>query len=234
MTVNKLPLLISVPHAGLTIPPEVGSFNLLTPDQIIADGDEGAREIYAIEDLVNEFVTTDIARAFVDMNRKENDLSVDGVVKTHTCWDIPVYNSPLSPTLIKQLLDLYYVPYHTQLTNSADKEIMLAIDCHTMASSGPPVGPDPGSVRPMVCLSNADGTCPEEWFYLLADCLGESFGCEISLNKPFRGGYIIKHHFKEIPWLQLELSRDPSLSIEYKRKAVVSALEKWCGTVTKS
>ncbi|MCR4289741.1 MAG: N-formylglutamate amidohydrolase [Candidatus Scalindua sp.] len=231
---NKLPLLISVPHAGLTIPPEVEPFNLLTSDQIIADGDEGAREIYAIKEPVNEFVTTDIARAFVDMNRKENDFSEDGVVKTHTCRGVPVYKSPLSSAMIKQLLDHYYVPYHTQLTKSAGKDIMLAIDCHTMASSGPPVGPDPGSVRPMVCLSNADGTCLEEWFYLLADCLSESFGCEVSLNKPFRGGYIIRHHSREIPWLQLELSRDPSLSIEYKRNAVIFALKKWCRTVTKS
>ncbi|MHC4138397.1 MAG: N-formylglutamate amidohydrolase [Planctomycetota bacterium] len=231
---NKLPLLISVPHAGLAIPPEVEPFNLLTPDKIIADGDEGSREIYAIKELVNTFVTTDIARAFVDVNRKENDLSKDGVVKTHTCWNIPVYKSPLSPTLIKQLLDRYYFPYHAQLTNSAGKDTMLAIDCHTMASSGPPVGPDIGLVRPMVCLSNADGTCPEEWFYLLADCLCEAFGCKVSLNKPFRGGYIIRHHSKEISWLQLELSRNPSLSIEYKRNAVVSALKKWCNTVTKS
>jgi formiminoglutamase len=223
-----------VPHSGLAIPPEVEPFNLLTPDKIIADGDEGSREIYAIKELVNTFVTTDIARAFVDVNRKENDLSKDGVVKTHTCWNIPVYKSPLSPTLIKQLLDRYYFPYHAQLTNSAGKDTMLAIDCHTMASSGPPVGPDIGLVRPMVCLSNADGTCPEEWFYLLADCLCEAFGRKVSLNKPFRGGYIIRHHSKEISWLQLELSRNPSLSIEYKRNAVVSALKKWCNTVTKS
>ncbi len=231
---NKLPLLISVPHAGLTIPPEVEPFNLLTSDQIIADGDEGAREIYAIEELVSEFVTTDIARAFIDMNRKENDFSVDGVVKTHTCWNVHVYKSPLPPAVINQLLDRYYFPYHTQLTKLAGKDIMLAIDCHTMASSGPPVGPDAKSARPMVCLSNADGTCPEEWFYLLADCLSEAFGCEVSLNKPFKGGYITRHHSREIPWLQLELSRDPSLSIEYKKNAVISALREWCKMVTKS
>lgn len=231
---NKLPLLISVPHAGLTIPPEVKPFNLLTSDQIIADGDEGARGIYAIKELVNEFVTTDIARAFVDMNRKENDLSEDGVIKTRSCWGVPVYKSPLSQAMVKQLLDCYYFPYHTQLVKSAGKDIMLAIDCHTMASSGPPIGPDPGSTRPMVCLSNADCTCPEDWFYLLADCLSKAFGCDVSLNKPFRGGYIIRHHAKEVPWLQLELSRDPSLSIEYKRNAVISAFKKWCRTVTKS
>ncbi|WP_096896008.1 N-formylglutamate amidohydrolase [Candidatus Scalindua japonica] len=231
---NKLPLLISVPHAGLAIPPEVEPFNLLTSDQIIADGDEGAREIYAIEELVNKFITTDIARAFVDMNRKENDFSRDGVVKTHTCWSEPVYKSPLSSEIIKLLLERYYFPYHRQLIDAADKDIILAIDCHTMASAGPPVGPDHGSVRPMVCLSNADGTCHEEWFYLLADCLSETFCCEVSLNKPFKGGYIIRRHSREISWLQLELSRNPSLSIEYKRNAVISALKKWCKTVTKS
>lgn len=231
---NKLPLLISVPHSGLTIPPEVKTLNLLTSDHIIADGDAGSKEIYAIEELVNKYITTDIARVFVDMNRKEDDFSVDGVVKTHTCWNIPVYKSPLPPKLIEQLLDRYYFPYHAKLTHAAGRDIMLAIDCHTMASSGPPVGPDPGSPRPMVCLSRADGTCSEEWFYLLADCLSESFDSEVSLNKPFKGGYIIRHHSREIPWLQLELSRDTTLSVEYKRSAVISALKKWCRVVNKS
>ena len=42
----KLPLLLSVPHAGLQVPPEAASYCVLTPRQIEEDGDEGAAEIY--------------------------------------------------------------------------------------------------------------------------------------------------------------------------------------------
>ncbi|NIQ82806.1 MAG: N-formylglutamate amidohydrolase, partial [Anaerolineae bacterium] len=87
-----LPLLISVPHGGPKIPPEVESICVLTQEQIVEDGDEGAGEIYSIEDEVAAFVTTGVARAFVDVNRAEDDRRADGVVKTHTIWEIPIYS----------------------------------------------------------------------------------------------------------------------------------------------
>jgi hypothetical protein len=96
--VHKLPLLVSVPHAGLAIPPEVAALNRLTAQEIAEDGDVGAREIYGeLAPYVAAFVISDIARAFVDLNRAEDDIRKDGVIKTHTCWDVPVYERPLSP-----------------------------------------------------------------------------------------------------------------------------------------
>ena len=90
--VMTLPLLLSVPHAGLTIPPEVENLCVLTKKEIIEDGDEGAARIYLpLQKEVYSLVTTDVARAIVDMNRAEEDKSKDGIVKTHTCWDVPVY-----------------------------------------------------------------------------------------------------------------------------------------------
>ena len=41
-----LPFLLSVPHAGLTIPSEVEDICLLNQQDIIEDGDSGAAEIY--------------------------------------------------------------------------------------------------------------------------------------------------------------------------------------------
>ena len=37
-----LPLLLSVPHAGLTVPSQVENLCLLTKKEIVEDGDEGA------------------------------------------------------------------------------------------------------------------------------------------------------------------------------------------------
>ena len=73
-----LPLLISVPHAGLRVPPEAERFCKLTETEIAKDGDEGAAEIYTIESEVECYVTTDIARAIVDLNRAEDDRRKDG------------------------------------------------------------------------------------------------------------------------------------------------------------
>ena len=153
---GKLNLLVSVPHAGLEVPEEVASYCILTPRQIVEDGDEGAADIYSLEEEVQAFVTTRIARAIVDLNRPEHDRSKDGVVKTHTCWNVPVY-SPFPPeNVVEALLDRFYRPYHAELTESARSDTRLGIDCHTMVASGPPVAPDPGAERPWICLRSME------------------------------------------------------------------------------
>jgi len=222
-----LPLLISVPHAGTRIPPEVEDLCILDEEEIIRDGDEGAGPIYRpLKEIVSAFVTTDIARAIVDMNRAEGDRRKDGVVKTHTCWDVPVYDSKLEEGIARILIEKYHRPYHKTLTRFAEGMI-LGVDCHTMAAEGPPVGPDPGVARPHLCLSDHDSTCPRAWTLSLAACLEQAFGTEVSINHPFRGGYIICSHAKEVPWIQLELSRGRFMSDGEKSECVRQALRAW-------
>ena len=223
----KLPFLISVPHAGLTLPSEVKEICKLTKQEIIEDGDVGAADIYyPFKDSVVGFVATEVARAVLDMNRSGDDRSKDGIVKTHTCWDVPIYKKFLSEEIIVTLIKDYYRPYHEKLTEIS-KEVRLGIDCHTMAAFGPPVGPDPGIGRPHVCLSNADGTCPQEWMSIISSCFEKVFNTNVSVNSPFKGGYIIKSHSDEIPWIQLELSRDPFLTNEDKGRCVLEVLQQF-------
>ena len=221
----SLPLLLSVPHAGLAVPPEVEPYCVLTERQIIEDGDEGAAEIYDLESAVAAFHSTDIARAIVDMNRAEDDRRRDGVVKTHTCWNVPVYREPLPEQAIKRLIDRYYRPYHRRLSElAAQRHLRLAIDCHTMAAQGPPVGPDFGRQRPWICLGYGDGTCPQHWIETLKACFEELIGKHVTINDPFSGGFITRRHSSEMPWLQLEMSRAPFVSNAEKNNMVLAAL----------
>lgn len=222
-----LPFLLSVPHAGLTVPPEVSNTCLLSEDAIVKDSDEGAAEIYLpMKEQVEALVTTDIARAIVDMNRAEDDRRKDGVVKTHTCWHVPIYREPLSDDLIEQLLERYHRPYHQSLKLLAEN-VIAGIDCHTMAAFGPPVGPDPGKRRPSVCLSNGDGTCPQAWLISLAEIMEKMLDVSVAINNPFKGGYIIRHHAGKVPWFQIELSRAPFLSNDEKSERILASLNKW-------
>ncbi|RMH14039.1 MAG: N-formylglutamate amidohydrolase, partial [Planctomycetota bacterium] len=214
-----LPLVISVPHAGLAVPEELVERNLLTPAQIAHDGDEGAATIYDFPGEVLAYHRADIARAFVDLNRAEDDFRKDGVIKTHTCWDEPIYDKPLEPALVTRLIERYHRPYHERL-DKVPQAALLGVDCHTMAAAGPPVGPDPGKPRPRVCLSNAEGTCSSALLESLADAF-RSFFDEVRLNDPFRGGYIIRRHAGPLPWVQLELSRAPFMSDHEKREATL-------------
>lgn len=222
-----LPLLISVPHAGIRVPPEVQDLCILNKEEIIRDGDEGAAKIYGpLEEIVSAFVTTDIARAIIDVNRSEKDRRKDGVVKTHTCWNVPIWEKELDNKIIRALIETYHRPYHKALAKFAGSVIM-GVDCHTMAAQGPPVGPDAGKTRPHLCLSDYGGTCPRAWTLSLAACLERAFEAEVDINHPFRGGYIIRSHTKEVPWIQLELSRGRFMNDEDKSECVQKALWAW-------
>jgi len=223
-----LPLLLSVPHAGWRIPPEAVPYCILTREEVEADGDVGAGEIYDLSDTVAAYATTEIARAIVDLNRAVDDRRKDGVVKTHTCWDVPVYRRPLPEDVVADILARYHVPYHARLRELSRSGVVLGVDCHTMAAAGPPVGPDPGRARPPVCLSNADGTCPDEWIEDLARHFRAVFGEGVRINDPFTGGYITRTHAAELPFVQLELSRAPFMTNSEKRAAVLHALGSWC------
>jgi N-formylglutamate amidohydrolase len=97
-----------------------------------------------------------------------------------------------------------------------------------MAEIGPPVASDAGSKRPWVCLSNGDGiTCPQEWLLSLTDCFRETFGDDVSMNAPFKGGFITRSHAKEIPWIQIELSRESFFDNKEKGRCVFQAIKEW-------
>ena len=226
---EELPLVISVPHAGLEIPPEVAADNLLPLNEIVRDGDEGAADIYGpLKSQVRHFITTNIARAFVDLNRAEDDIRKDGIIKTHTCWDVPIYKQELTSDVIQQLITRYHRPYHEQLTALAKKEVILAIDCHTRAEYGPPVGPDVGVKRPLVCLGNVHGkSCPDEWLQQMANCFEQQFVGGVAINEPFSGGYITQTHSRDMPWIQLELSRSTNFTTDVKSTKVFAALSCW-------
>ena len=68
---------------------------------------------------------------------------------------------------------------------------------------------------------------PAAWFELLASCLGEQFEGNVARNIPFSGGYIIRRHVVEVPWVQLELSKAPFLPLPEKRARVLAALQKF-------
>lgn len=226
-----LAFLLTLPHAGLSIPEELIENNLLTIEEIIADGDEGAKEIYTpLQAHVKGFITSPIARAFIDLNRIDNDFTQDGVIKTHTCWNEVIYKDQPNETLKKILLEKYYYPYHQQIEKEISSgQYKLAIDCHTMAEKAPPVAPDAGKIRPMVCLSDGNGkSFPRPWLEKIQAVLQQELQQQVTINQPFSGGYTLRKYMAEIPYLQVEFSRTKVCSYEEKRLALLKALENMC------
>ncbi|MDE5415087.1 N-formylglutamate amidohydrolase [Alkalihalobacterium chitinilyticum] len=232
---KKLPIVISVPHGGLMIPTNLIKKCLLTPEEVLLDCDTWSHEIYDFDGMVEEFVDTPIARIVVDMNRDLHDLppqNPDGVVKTLSVVQKPVWNTEdggLSEAEIEVLLEDYYSNYHQQLEASANNpNVVLGIDCHTMLDVGPVAIGANWEKRPLFCLGNRGSetghsigepiTAPVETLEKLKALLEEKFSDYkdeaegmplVTLNQPFAGGYITRHHGNKgnIPWIQLEINR---------------------------
>ncbi|MFC1850855.1 N-formylglutamate amidohydrolase [candidate division CSSED10-310 bacterium] len=225
---KKLPFFISIPHGGTETPDEVKERICIGQADILEDGDAFTMDIYDVSADVRQVLKANIARAFVDLNRAEDDLppeNPDGVVKSSTCYSKPIYLPGQEPddALIETLLTRFHRPYHRAIGETLTRsgtDIVLALDCHSMAALGPDIAPDTGKRRPLFCLGNRHGkTCPMETTHLLADCLRQAFDLEesdVTLNQPFAGGYITRTYgANPVPWIQVEMSRDLFLRQPY-------------------
>lgn len=220
---QQIPVLISIPHGGLDIPEELINRVCIKPEDIFLDMDPFTQEIYDLDPWVIEVLTTDIARAFVDLNRAVDDLppqNPDGIIKSMTCNKKPIYLKGKEPgeSLRQTLIERYYHPYHRKAREIIGKnnEVKLALDCHSMAAEPPPIAPDKANKkskkRPLICLGNAHGqACDPVIVKKLAKCFCKAFFLEekdVTINQPFSGGYITRIHGNNpIPWVQVEINR---------------------------
>jgi formiminoglutamase len=89
-----------------------------------------------------------------------------------------------------------------------------------MAAKGPKASMDAGKARPLICVGNRRGeTCPDDWLEIFAEELRIAYQFEedeVTVNRPFRGGYITHAYGgNPIPWLQIEINRSLYLSREW-------------------
>lgn len=226
---GRYPFLLSIPHGGVSVPPEVRSLVNLSRREIVFNSDPHTRLLYGFDDAVEALVDFEFSRIFVDTNRPPYDFpprTQDGVVKVITQDGTPIYRKGQVPgrEVIGTLLRNYYYPFHERLTRSLDTlPIEVAFDCHSMLPYSPPVRRDAGLPRPLFCLSNRGDrqgkplrkgslvTCPPEWLQALARAFQSVFEGEgqVAMNDPFRGGFISVAHYRRrrIPWVQVEINR---------------------------
>lgn len=240
-----LPFLISIPHGGTQMPPELANRLIITSHDLFDDSDSFTQEIYDVADLVIHVATFKIARAFVDVSRAPHQMPPDfpdGLIKSSTCLLKPIYADGQQPDieLRTKLINNYYQPYHNELEKwSRDPRITLAFDCHSMLSIAPDISPDKGQKRPLFNLGNLDGrACPDEILKLLADSFVAVFDLtptDVTINRPFKGGFITqKFANNPVPWIQIEMNRilylyekyfdRPQLKINRQRLTELNAL----------
>lgn len=231
----RKPVAVSIPHGGWKVAEEIRDIWALSAKDAFHDGDPYTNRIYDFSGRVKDQIVMEYYRAVVDLNRAPDDIAPenpDGVIKSHTCWKVPVYKTDRLPDedLKRALLEKYYFPYHGWLAETvADPDVRLLIDCHSMAALSPPIEEDEGTVRPLICLGNLGDeygeiesvfnrvTCEPELIRFMADefrIVLQHEEVEVSppaaatMNVPFNGGYITRNYGgKGVPVVQIEMSR---------------------------
>jgi N-formylglutamate deformylase len=215
---QRLPFALSIPHGGVETPEELREWVILTPDDQREDIDHLTREIFGVpEGMVATTLSFSTARTFVDLNRRPEawgPLHPDGVVKSLTHTNRPVFSHFPEDAVVQRMLDRLYHPYHQALANVvADPDIVLLLDCHSMAPYALPVSPDrPGQKRPLINLGHRGGSsAPLSLVQTLAEIMAEVYQVprhEVVIDHPFNGGYITHTHCSPTSYaIQVEFSR---------------------------
>jgi N-formylglutamate amidohydrolase len=215
---QRLPFALSIPHGGVETPEELVGTVIVTPEDQREDIDHLTREIFSVpEGLVAAQITFETARTFVDLNRHPNAWGAeqaDGVVKSLTHLNRPVFSQFPDRAIIERLLDRLYRPYHQRLAELVeDPEVVLLLDCHSMAPASLPVSPDrPGQPRPMINLGHRGGASAPFWLVqTLQEVMAEVYQLpleEVRIDYPFNGGYITHtYHSPHSHAIQIEFNR---------------------------
>ncbi len=169
-----LPVILSCPHGGLEVPPQVADRLAVDMVALYNDCDLWVDQLFDFghPDLqaqtaagpgpgVLAQVTMPIARALIDSNRPPDDLDhPDGAVKSMSSYGVPLYHEPLGQDLKRELLEAYWRPYHQALAEALQLhagQVKLLLDCHNMAQVGPSAYHKAGALRPLICLGNGGG-----------------------------------------------------------------------------
>jgi N-formylglutamate deformylase len=204
---KQLPLIFSIPHCGIEVPPELRSNMALTDHEIAESVDFGTFEIFAGMP-VQAATFTRWNRLVVDLNRNPLQRDAKGVVALTDYHGRRVFKPGCEPTVeqVEQRVRGYHQPYNKQLQQTmTGNNFMALFDCHSLNGVGPADAPDAGQKRKDITLSNngdlegrpRDGkgplTCPPDFLRAVRG-LFQREGFSVALNDPYQGGFIINQY----------------------------------------
>ena len=213
------PLLVSFPHAGTEIPPELEA--RMTPEALQrADVDWHLPQLYAFaRDMGASTIAARYARPVIDLNRPPEDTSlypgqdVTGLLPIDTFRKQPLYRPGQTPTPAEaeERRLRYCQPYHDALAAELDRQRALhgsvvLWEAHSIASVMPRFF---DGKLPDLNLGTAEGrACAPALQAAVEGAMGEQSQYTHVSNARFKGGYITRHYGRPergVHALQLEI-----------------------------
>jgi N-formylglutamate deformylase len=218
-TPGTAPLLVSFPHAGTEIPPEIAA--RMTPQALqLADVDWHLPQLYAfVRAMGASTIAARFARHVIDLNRPPEDTSlypgqdVTGLLPLDTFRKEPLYRPGQAPDAAEtqERRARYWQPYHDAL--AAELERLRALhgtgvlwDAHSIASRMPRFFE---GKLPDLNLGTAEGrACAPVLQAAVEGVMNAQSAYTHVSNGRFKGGHITRHYGQPergIHALQLEM-----------------------------
>lgn len=199
------PLLVSIPHMGTHIPPDIAS--RMVPDALeVHDTDWHLDQLYEFaRDMGASVLMASHSRYVIDLNRPPDGASlypgqnVTGLCPVDTFDQTPLYLQGKEPdqTEVLRRVNAYWLPYHDQLAAElsrlkAEHRRVALWDAHSIRSVVPRFFE---GRLPDLNLGTADGaSCAPELGDRLLELAQVAPGCSAVLNGRFKGGHITRHY----------------------------------------
>lgn len=238
-------MLISVPHAGTRLSPDVEQ-NMTAPGRALADTDWHVhRLVDSAPALGIGLIRAEYSRYQVDLNRPPDDRPLydqagTGLVATETFAGEPLYldGAHPNPKDIAQRVEQFWHPYHHRIETElgrirSEYGFAVLFDAHSIASQVPRLF---DGTLPDLNLGTFEGrSCAPALEELAVDVLAGAKDFSHVVNGRFKGGYITRHHGRPdqgIHALQLEIAQgcymdetDPQIWDEQRAGPLKALLE---------
>lgn len=241
----RFPVLICVPHAGRDYPRDLFD-NLRLPAASLVRLEDRYADLLARDAIRQGFQTivAHRARAWIDLNRHEDDLDIEmvtgydrqhrpppgpkqrgglGLIPRRLSGEGDIWKRPFTMSDINERLDSFHRPYHAMVSSllSAMRDrfgIAILLDLHSM----PPVSASQSRFPPRFVVGDRFGSSASSRF--AETMLGRlhAMGFPAALNHPYSGDHVLREHGKvqrNIHALQLEVDRSLYLDMALREPA---------------
>lgn len=224
---GRRPIVFTAPHASKSLPAE---YKKLYPGDYDPMTGEMAKSL--AKKLDGYYLVARYSRTLVDLNRSPNDFRRRGVVP-HIHYDtreIILLNETASKKEKRERVRRYWKPFHAKLARLlnylVDRHLFAYVfDIHFLNAIAPPGTPDEGTRRAEICMGICDFEIADKVLALYVKDMLERKGYEAVIDKPFRGGFVVRNAsaIPQVNAIEFEINEKIMLN-EKKRKTLMEDL----------
>ena len=215
---TPLPLVVSIPHTGVRVTPDVARAFASPAMAALPITDW---HLHALYDFLPALGATTIhalySRVVVDLNRPPDAAPLypgrfeTGLVPLETFQGESIFLTPPDAADIEARRMKFHAPYHARLGALLAEHIerfgfVVLVDAHSVASAANRVH---GALADEVYLGDCEGATCDTW---LRECLASGLrgqGLSVAINQIYKGGYITRHYgaIPGVDAIQIEMAQ---------------------------